>query len=213
MSTRRPSPRPRPRARARSGRPASGCWPLRDGDALAALRSLADASVDAAADPPHSSGGFTRELGQLHGPAAAGPLDETIACPNNDTIVSASAPPQIVERGKLADTLIVEAVCDKYIEHLPVERQCVAGHTDPEETDTTSGRRGSADPRSSRSRFLGVRLSILGALEGRLLIAPGLGVDVDDMAVLGEAVDEGAEARPAVDARSRGVKLPMPLRG
>jgi transposase len=51
-------------------------------------------------------------------------LDETIACPNDDTIVSASPPPQIVERGKLADTLIVEAVCDKYLEHQPIERQC-----------------------------------------------------------------------------------------
>lgn len=51
-------------------------------------------------------------------------LDETIACPNDDTIVSASPPPQIVERGKLADTLIIEAVCDKFIEHLPIERQC-----------------------------------------------------------------------------------------
>jgi transposase len=51
-------------------------------------------------------------------------LDETIACPNDDTIVSASPPPQIVERGKLADTLIIEAVCDKYIEHQPIERQC-----------------------------------------------------------------------------------------
>jgi len=51
-------------------------------------------------------------------------LDETIACPNDDTIVSASPPPQIVERGKLADSLIVEAVCDKFIEHLPIERQC-----------------------------------------------------------------------------------------
>jgi transposase len=51
-------------------------------------------------------------------------LDETVACPNDDTIVSAPTPPQIVERGKLGDTLIVEAVCDKYIEHLPVERQC-----------------------------------------------------------------------------------------
>ena len=51
-------------------------------------------------------------------------LDETIACPNDDTIVSASPPPQIVERGKLADALIVEAVGDKYIEHLPIERQC-----------------------------------------------------------------------------------------
>jgi transposase len=51
-------------------------------------------------------------------------LDETIACPNDDTIVSASPPSQIVERGKLADGLLVEAVCDKYIEHLPIERQC-----------------------------------------------------------------------------------------
>ena len=51
-------------------------------------------------------------------------LDETVACPNDDTIVSASPPPQIVERGKLADTLIIEAVCDKYIEHQPIERQC-----------------------------------------------------------------------------------------
>jgi transposase len=51
-------------------------------------------------------------------------LDETLACPNDDTIVSASPPPQIVERGKLADGLIVEAVCDKFLEHLPIERQC-----------------------------------------------------------------------------------------
>jgi transposase len=51
-------------------------------------------------------------------------LDETVACPNDDTIVSAPPPPQIVERGKLGDTLIVEAVCDKFIEHQPVERQC-----------------------------------------------------------------------------------------
>ena len=51
-------------------------------------------------------------------------LDETVACPKDDVIVSAPVPPQIVERGKLSDTLIVEAVCDKYIECLPVERQC-----------------------------------------------------------------------------------------
>jgi transposase len=52
-------------------------------------------------------------------------LDETVACPNDDTIVSAPPPPAIVERGKLGDTLIVEATCDKYIEHQPVERQAV----------------------------------------------------------------------------------------
>jgi len=50
--------------------------------------------------------------------------DETVACPNDDMIVSAATPPQIVERGKLADTLLVEALCDKYLKHLPVERQC-----------------------------------------------------------------------------------------
>ena len=50
-------------------------------------------------------------------------LDETIACPHDNTIVSAPPPPQIVEGGKLGDTLIVEAVADKHLEHLPTERQ------------------------------------------------------------------------------------------
>ena len=49
--------------------------------------------------------------------------DECVACPNDDTIVSAKPPPQIVERGKLGDTLIIEAVADKFIEHQPTERQ------------------------------------------------------------------------------------------
>jgi transposase len=52
-------------------------------------------------------------------------LDERVACPNDDTIVSVQTPPEIVERGKLATTLIVEATCDKYIEHSPLERQCL----------------------------------------------------------------------------------------
>jgi transposase len=51
--------------------------------------------------------------------------DETVACPNDDSIVSAPTPPQIVERGVLGPTLIVEAVADKFIEHLPIERQCL----------------------------------------------------------------------------------------
>jgi len=51
-------------------------------------------------------------------------LDETVACPKDDVIVSAAVPAQIVERGKLGDTLIVEATADKFIEHQPVERQC-----------------------------------------------------------------------------------------
>lgn len=51
-------------------------------------------------------------------------LDETVACPNDDTIVSAPPPAAIVERGKLSDTLIVEATADKFLEHTPIERQC-----------------------------------------------------------------------------------------
>lgn len=49
--------------------------------------------------------------------------DETVACPKDDRIVSAEPPPQIVERGKLGTTLLVEATCDKFIEHQPIERQ------------------------------------------------------------------------------------------
>jgi len=51
-------------------------------------------------------------------------LDETVACPKDDVIVSAPVPAQLVERGKLGDTLIVEATCDKFLDHLPIERQC-----------------------------------------------------------------------------------------
>ncbi len=51
-------------------------------------------------------------------------IDETVKCPNGCMIVSAPVPSAIVERGKLGDTLIVETVADKYIEHQPVERQC-----------------------------------------------------------------------------------------
>lgn len=51
-------------------------------------------------------------------------MDEWLACPNDDTIVSAAAPPAIVKGGKLGDGLIVEATCDKYLEHQPIERQC-----------------------------------------------------------------------------------------
>ena len=49
--------------------------------------------------------------------------DERVACPHDDTIVSAPTPPQLIERGKLGPVLIVEALADKYIEHQPIERQ------------------------------------------------------------------------------------------
>jgi transposase len=51
-------------------------------------------------------------------------VDETVACPKDDTIVTAPVPPAIVERGKLGDTMIVEALCDKYLDYMPIERQC-----------------------------------------------------------------------------------------
>jgi transposase len=68
-------------------------------------------------------------------------LDERVACPYDDAIVSAATPPAIVDRGKLGDTLIVEALCDKYIEHQPVERQCVRwGRTGVDIAPQTLGR-------------------------------------------------------------------------
>jgi len=51
-------------------------------------------------------------------------FDETVACPHDDMIVSAAAPPAIVERGVLGNELIVEATSDKFLDHLPLERQC-----------------------------------------------------------------------------------------
>lgn len=50
---------------------------------------------------------------------------ERCACVHDDHIVTAKSPPVLVPGGKLGDTLIVEALCDKYIEHQPVERQCL----------------------------------------------------------------------------------------
>jgi transposase len=50
---------------------------------------------------------------------------ERCACVHDDHIVSATAPPELVPGGKLGRTLIVEALCDKYVEHQPIERQCL----------------------------------------------------------------------------------------
>lgn len=51
--------------------------------------------------------------------------DERVACPHDDTIVSANTPPELVERGKLGPKLIIESLSDKFIEHQPIERQCL----------------------------------------------------------------------------------------
>ncbi|HEY6725644.1 MAG TPA: IS66 family transposase [Polyangiaceae bacterium] len=51
--------------------------------------------------------------------------DETLKCKLDDTIVSAPPPPRIVERGVLGNRLIIEATADKFLEHQPIERQCL----------------------------------------------------------------------------------------
>lgn len=52
-------------------------------------------------------------------------LDERVACPHDDAIVSAPTPSQLIDRGKLGPGLVVEAMADKFLEHLPIERQCL----------------------------------------------------------------------------------------
>jgi transposase len=52
-------------------------------------------------------------------------FDERIACPVDNTIVSAPTPYELVERGKLGTTLVVESLADKFLEQQPVERQCL----------------------------------------------------------------------------------------
>src|SRR5690606_10136844 len=51
-------------------------------------------------------------------------IDETLYCAKHDVIISAPPPGRIVARGKLGDTLIIEALADKYLLHVPIERQC-----------------------------------------------------------------------------------------
>lgn len=51
--------------------------------------------------------------------------DEALKCRLDDIIVSAPPPPRIVERGVLGNRLIIEATADKFLEHQPLERQCL----------------------------------------------------------------------------------------
>jgi len=48
-------------------------------------------------------------------------MDETVACPHDDAIVSARVPAQLVDRGKLGLKLVVECLADRIIEHRPIE--------------------------------------------------------------------------------------------
>lgn len=111
-------------------------------------------------------------------------LDETVACPSDDTIVSAPPPPAIVERGKLGDTLIVEATCDKFIEHQPVERQCVR-----------FDRTGVAIAPQTLGRSVAAHIDLLmpvAELIAEQTRAPGhLGTDATGIPVLDPSVSEG----------------------
>ena len=51
-------------------------------------------------------------------------VDESLYCPADGTIVSAAPPDRIVPRGKLGDSVIIEALADKYLLNVPIERQC-----------------------------------------------------------------------------------------
>lgn len=51
--------------------------------------------------------------------------DEAVKCRLDGTIVAAPPPPRIVERGVLGNRLIIEATADKFLEHQPLERQCL----------------------------------------------------------------------------------------
>lgn len=111
-------------------------------------------------------------------------IDETVGCPNDDTIVTATPPPAIVEKGKLGDTLIVEAIADKYIEHLPIERQC-----------TRFARAGVPVPPQTLGRAVAAGLDLLAPI-GKAIAdqtrAPGLlGTDGTGVPILDPEVPDG----------------------
>ncbi|MFI5302945.1 MAG: IS66 family transposase, partial [Polyangiales bacterium] len=111
-------------------------------------------------------------------------IDETVACPKDNTIVSAPVPVAIVEKGKLGDTLIVEATADKFIEHLPVERQC-----------TRFARMGVDVAPQTLGRSIGACIDLLepvAKLIEQQTRGPGLlGTDATGIPVLDPATQEG----------------------
>jgi transposase len=67
--------------------------------------------------------------------------DEAVKCRLDGTIVAAPPPARIVERGVLGNRLIVEATADKFLEHQPIERQCLRyGRSGVEIAPQTLGR-------------------------------------------------------------------------
>ncbi|HWA71542.1 MAG TPA: IS66 family transposase [Polyangiaceae bacterium] len=106
------------------------------------------------------------------------------SCPNDDTVISAPPPPAIVERGKLGDTLITEATCDKYIEHQPVGRQCLR-----------FARAGLEIPPQTLGRGVAAHIDLLMPVAKLIAMrtrAPGyLGTDATGIPILDPTVTEG----------------------
>jgi transposase len=50
-------------------------------------------------------------------------LDETVACPHCDAIACAKAPPGVLDGGLLGPTLVTDALANKILDSMPVERQ------------------------------------------------------------------------------------------
>ena len=109
---------------------------------------------------------------------------ERCACPHCDHLVSAKASAQLVAGGKLGDTLIVEALCDKYLEHQPIERQCLRFFRAGVEI---------APQTLGRSVAVAIdRLAPLGALLEEQTRAPGLlGTDATSIPVLDRDAPDG----------------------
>lgn len=110
--------------------------------------------------------------------------DESVRCPIDGTIVSAPPPNRIVPKGKLGDTFIVEALADKYLLQLPIERQC-----------REWARRGIDVPPQTLGRSVAAAIDLLGPLASYLLSQTRtceiLSIDSTGIRVLDPAAPEG----------------------
>jgi transposase len=110
--------------------------------------------------------------------------DETLYCAKDGIIVSAPPPDRIVPRGKLGDTFIVEALADKYLLHVPIERQC-----------TNWARRGVDIPPHTLGRSVAAAIDRLGPIASYIMAQARrseiISIDATGIRVLDPEVPEG----------------------
>lgn len=110
--------------------------------------------------------------------------DEAVKCPLDGVVVSAPPPPRIVPKGVLGNRLIVEATADKFIEHQPVERQCLRFK-----------RMGANIAPQTLGRGVGAHLDLLAplaaAIRDKTRGAGLLGTDATGIPVLDDTAPEG----------------------